>query len=97
MPKEVFLDPVKFQDQIDMYDSGNEAVKSLRYDVDTMGLMLNAIDLYMECINEFNQALQAFGELTDQDVRSMRVIRGAWMGLDEDLATSKVLDRFFKR
>ena len=95
MSKEIYISPQDFQKQIDTYESGNNTIKALNYDIDTAGLSLQSIDRYMECLEEFNGAIKAFGELSDMDVQSMKLIKSKWMNLDSDLSTKKLWDILF--
>ncbi|MCL1873205.1 MAG: hypothetical protein FWF85_03720 [Clostridiales bacterium] len=83
MSKEIFISPQDFQEQIDSYKSGNEIIKALKYDVDPGGLFMQCIDRYLQCLHEFNEAIKAFGELSDLDVQSMNLIKSEW--LDHDI------------
>ena len=95
MSKEIYISPQDFQKQIDTYESGNNTIKALNYDIDTAGLYLQSIDRYMECLKEFNSAIKAFGELSDMDVQSMKLIKSKWMNIDSDLSTKKLWDILF--
>ena len=82
----VFLDPKKFQEQIDKYDSDAANIKDVVYKPNEGELILKCIDKYLECITEFNAMVQQFGKLMDKDTSSMKQIRASWMKLDEDMA-----------
>jgi len=82
MSKEIYLNPQEFQEQIDTYKSGNEIIKALKYDVDPGGLFMQCIDRYLQCLHEFNEAIKAFGELSDLDLQSMNLIKSEWLSRD---------------
>jgi len=85
MSKEIYIGPEEFQKQIDTYKSGNDIIKTLKYEIDTDGLFLQCVDRYIECLHEFNEAVKAFGELSEMDVQSMNQIKSQWMNLDKEL------------
>jgi len=93
MAKEFYLNPVEFSKQIDNYNSQNDTIKALKYDTETLGLYLKCVDRYMECVIEFNETIKEFGALSDLDVNSMRLMRGAWMNLDEKRSTEDFMEK----
>lgn len=83
----ILLDPKGFQGQIDSFESGSETIKGISYNADAPAVRLQSIDKYIECIVEFNNAIELFGQMLDLDTNSMKQIKAAWMGLDSDIAT----------
>lgn len=92
---ELYLDPKGFQSQIDSFKSGADSIKELKYSLDKQGVRLQSIDKYMECVEEFNQLIELFGSLMDQDTESMKLIKAKWMNLDSDVATKTLGEILF--
>ena len=92
---EFFLDPQKFQGQIDSFQSGSDAIKEIKYALDKKGVKLQSIDKYMECVEEFNAAVQLFNQMMNQDTDSMKLIKAKWMNLDSDVATKTLGEILF--
>lgn len=92
---ELYLDPKKFQGQIDSFKSGADAIKEIKYDLDKQGVKLQSVDKYLECIEEFNEAIVLFSQLLEQDTESMKQIKAKWMNLDSDVATKTLGEILF--
>ena len=90
-----FLDPQKFQEQIDSFQSGADLIKEIKYKLDKKDLKLQSIDRYMECVEEFNQTVQLFNEMMNQDAKSMRFIKAKWMNADSEIATKTLKEILF--
>ena len=92
---EYYLDPQKFQGQIDSFQSGSDSIKGIKYTLDKKSVKLQCIDKYMECVQEFNDTVQLFCEMMNQDAESMKLIKAKWMNLDSDVATKTLGEILF--
>lgn len=89
---ELFLDPKKFQEQIDTFSQGIAGIKGIKYELDKKNLNLQCIDRYDECIKEFNKTIDLFGQMLDLDAESMQRIKAKWMNVDSDIATKTFVE-----
>lgn len=94
---ELFLSPKEFQGQIDKFESGVSTIKGLTYNLDAQGVKLTSVDRFLECIEEFNKTIKAFGQLSDLDTQSMKLIKAKWMNLDSDIATKTLGEVLFRK
>ncbi|MCD8067983.1 MAG: hypothetical protein LUE87_03685 [Lachnospiraceae bacterium] len=92
---EIYLDPNKFQDQIDSFEKGAETIQALKYSLDKQGVRLRCVDRYMECVDEVNGLITLFSTMMAQDTESMKLIKAKWMNLDSDIATKTLGEILF--
>ncbi len=92
---EVFLNPEKFQKQIDSFESSANTIKALKYSVDSQSARLQSLDRFIECINELNDTIVLLGKLLDLDTNSMKLIKAKWMNTDSDIATKSLKEVLF--
>lgn len=92
---DILLKPKEFQGQIDSFQTGAEEIKVVKYSVDKKSVQLQAIDKYVECINEYNSAIELFGKLLDMDTESMKEIKAKWMNCDNEIATKTLKEVLF--
>ena len=92
---EFYLEPNKFQEQIDKYAADSANIQGVKYDVDEGGVILRSMDKYMECLAAFNETMALMGKLMDQDTASMKTIKANWMKLDKEMA-DKTLGQLLK-
>lgn len=90
--EQMILNPEKLQDQIDEYKTKNDETESLKYEVDIKTLKLNSINKLSECINEFNQVIKNFYDLSVIDIKNVEYIKAEWMKLDEDRADKLLIN-----
>ena len=85
--KELLLEPIEFQKQIDEFNSGKDSIAELKYSVEADGIKLDSIKRYLECIELMNETLTLFVQMQNQDVESLKRIKAKWMNVDSDIAT----------
>lgn len=89
---ELFLNPKKFQEQVDNFVQGIDGIKGIKYKVDKKELNLQCVNRYEQCIEEFNKTIHLFGQMLDLDAESMRRIKAKWMNVDSDIATKTFIE-----
>lgn len=92
---EIYIDPQKFQDQIDSFQSGSDEIKKIKYVLDKKSVKLQSIDKYIECVEEFNATVQLFNQMMNKDTESMKLIKAKWMNLDSSVATKTLGEILF--
>lgn len=93
--KDFYIEPTKFQEQIDKFSSGGEAIKELKYSLDENGVRLQSVDRFLECVEAFNETIGLFAQMSAQDAESMRQIKARWMNKDTADARKTLLQILF--
>jgi len=92
---DILLKPQEFQGQIDSFQESAEEIKTIKYTVDKKSVQLQAIDRFIECINEYNSTVELFGKMLDMDTESMKQIKARWMNCDSEIATKTLKEVLF--
>ncbi|SFI09870.1 type VII secretion effector, SACOL2603 family [Pseudobutyrivibrio sp. OR37] len=92
---EFCLDKEKFEELTTTYQNDSEQIKKIEYKLDEGEILLDSIDKYNQCLDEFKSAIDLFGTLMDQDINSMKTIKANWMNLDQKMAEITLKDLIF--
>ena len=92
---EILIEPEQLQEEIASFKEANGAIDSSPYSTDKGNLDLTAVDKYVDALEQMNQAITSFKNLSDNDIQNLEYIRADWMNLDRELAGMTSGDRLF--
>lgn len=92
---DIYIDPSDFQKKIDSAKTSNKSIADVKYNNDKKDLMLDSIDQYMACIDDFNKLIKDFTSMCEKDFYSLEVVKANWMDIDESLAEKTFIDYAF--
>lgn len=92
---EILIEPEQLQEEIASFKEANGAIDSSPYATEKGHLDLTAVNKYIDALEQMNQALTNFKNLSENDIQNLEYIRADWMNLDRELAGMTMGDRIF--
>lgn len=92
---EILIEPEQLQEEITSFKEANAAIDSSPYTTEKGNLDLTAVNKYVDALEQMNQAITNFKNLSDNDIQNLEYIRADWMNLDRELAGMTLGDRLF--
>lgn len=95
MANEIFIDPVTMQEEIDSYRSSHEALSGKNYTLTTKPSQPSSVTKYLDCVDQMNQVLTSFTELSENEAKSLEFMRAELLNMDQNLANQTLMERIF--
>lgn len=88
--KEIFIDPVKWKEEIDKFKSTSEAIGDVSTDnLKKLGekSILKSMTTLVEITSDFVDCVEKYKNLSDQDVLEADKLKEKWVSADKQVAT----------
>lgn len=92
---EMYLEPVKYQEQVDGMDDSCTSFSALTYGVEKGDNKLKSIDKLLECADSYKEAMNLFKNLLELDIKHYQDIKSEWMACDSSKGSHTVFEMLF--